>query len=146
MRTSPAALLPALCGLSLPRAPAPCQSAVEPPKHGQQSFWEAQYESEPEFSWYCGWEELEPFWRALVPDTKARTLIPGIGNDAAMVGLWDAGWRRLTAFDYAPAGVRRAAELFGDERPVDLRVADARALPYADGAFDAVLDKGTLDA
>ena len=67
-------------------------------------------------------------------------LVPGVGNDAAMVSMFDDGWKRLTLFDYSPEGVRRAAELFG-ERPVDLRVADACALPYASAAFDAVLDK-----
>ena len=67
-------------------------------------------------------------------------LVPGVGNDAAMVSMYDDGWQRLTLFDYSSEGVRRAAELFG-ERPVDLRVADACALPYASAAFDAVLDK-----
>ena len=54
-------------------------------------------------------------------------------------------WRELTAFDYAPEGVDRARALFGS-RSVDVRVADARALPFGIGSFDAVLDKGTLDA
>ena len=72
-------------------------------------------------------------------------LVPGVGNDAAMVSMYDDGWKRLTLFDYSPEGVRRAAELFG-ERPVDLRVADACALPYASAAFDAVLDKVRLKA
>ena len=72
-------------------------------------------------------------------------LVPGVGNDAAMVSMFDDGWKRLTLFDYSPEGVRRAAELFG-ERPVDLRVADACALPYASAAFDAVLDKVRLKA
>ena len=74
------------------------------------------------------------------PNRTARVLVPGVGNDAAMVSMYDDGWKRLTLFDYSPEGVRRAAELFG-ERPVDLRVADACALPYASAAFDAVLDK-----
>ena len=76
----------------------------------------------------------------LCPDRAAHVLVPGVGNDAAMVSMYDDGWQRLTLFDYSSEGVRRAAELFG-ERPVDLRVADACALPYASAAFDAVLDK-----
>ena len=118
---------------------------VETPQFGQQKYWDAQYREENSFSWYTGWNDLRPIWEDLVPDTDARVLIPGVGNDAAMVGLFDDGWQRLTLFDYSPEGVRRAAELFG-ERPVDLRVADACDLPYATAAFDAALDKGTLDA
>jgi hypothetical protein len=41
--------------------------------------------------------------------------------------------------------VERAADLYG-ERAIRLDCADATALPYADGSYDAVLDKGALDA
>ena len=119
--------------------------AVDPPKHGQLEFWESEYKGNAEFSWYCGWDDLEPFWRELVPDSDARVLLPGIGNDRAMVDMYDAGWQQLTAFDYASAGVALAASMFA-ERPVDLRVADACSLPYADAAYDAALEKGALDA
>ena len=84
----------------------------------------------------------------LVPDRSARVLLPGVGNDEAMVDMYDAGWTSLTAFDYSEEAVACAARLFGDERlqnGVALNVADAKKLPYAPG-FDAALDKGTLDA
>jgi hypothetical protein len=32
-------------------------------------------------------------------------LIPGIGNDGAIVDMHDAGYQNLTAFDYAIKGV-----------------------------------------
>jgi ubiquinone/menaquinone biosynthesis C-methylase UbiE len=43
------------------------------------------------------------------------------------------------------AAIWLARALFG-ERAIALCCADATALPYADASFDAVLDKGTLDA
>ena len=65
----------------------------------------------------------------------------------------------LTAFDYAQEGVECAKKFFahrlipngrnwGDDmvQGVDLSVADARNLPYNSDSFDAVLEKGTLDA
>ena len=97
------------------------------------------------YSWYCGWAELEPFWRELVPDMGARLLVPGVGNDATVVGLFDAGWKDLTAFDYSPEAIDRAAALC-EGRDIRLLCCDARALPYPDASFDAVLDKGALDA
>lgn len=27
---------------------------------------------------YCGWEELQPFWKMLVPNEKSRVVIAGI--------------------------------------------------------------------
>ena len=103
------------------------------------------------FSWYCGWkDELEPFFAELVPPERdPAVLVPGIGNDACIRDMFDAGYRRLTAFDYAPDGVECARRMLGPERlrcMVDLRVADARSLPYRDASYDAVLDKGTLDS
>ena len=115
-------------------------------RYGRQQFWDDSYAETNQFSWYCGWSELDPFWRELVPNLQSRVLLPGVGNDEAMVDMFDAGWERLSAFDYAPQGVARAEELFADRRLDDLRVADAKELPYPDNAFDAALEKGALDA
>ena len=127
-------------------------AAFEEPDNqfGNKNYWDETYEQESEFSWYCGWsEELEPFFTELVPDTSAKVLIPGIGNDGCIRDMFDAGYTQLTAFDYAPEGVECAKRLFGPSRLKlmdDMRVADARSLPYDDDAYDAVLDKGTLDS
>lgn len=102
------------------------------------------------FSWYCNWEELEPFFTELVPlESNPSVLVPGIGNDYTIRDMFDAGYHNLTAFDYAPEGVECAKRMFGQQRLVlmeDVRVADARDLPYNDASYDAVLDKGTLDS
>ena len=45
--------------------------------------------------------------------------------------------REYTGVDYAPAMIDAARERFGDAYP--LQVADVRALPFDDGAFDFVL-------
>lgn len=125
-------------------------------KFGTKEYWDGMYEgdgmavtedglSAAVYSWYCGWRELEPFWREIVPDESARVLVPGVGNDATVVGLYDGGYECLTAFDYSAAAVTRATELFG-ARAIELACADATDLPYAERSFDAVLDKGALDA
>lgn len=125
---------------------------------GRKEFWDEAYRTgdlneakdEGTFSWYCGsWEDLEPFFAELVPDRDANILIPGVGNDAAIRGMFDAGYEHLSAYVYAPEGVECARKMFGDNRleKIDLRVADARDLvEYNDSSFDAVLEKGTLDS
>jgi ubiquinone/menaquinone biosynthesis C-methylase UbiE len=55
------------------------------------------------------------------------------------------GWQSLTAFDYSADAVVRARAIFG-ERNLELLCADARDLPFANESYDAVLDKGALDA
>ena len=129
-----------LAGVSIPTA-----AVSRPPSFGRRSTWESAYVEQAEFSWYCGWADLEPFWAELCPTKSHRVLLPGVGNDKSMVDMFDAGWSNLAAFDYAEAGVARARELFG-ARPVDVRLADARDLPYATASFDAALEKGALDS
>ena len=46
---------------------------------------------------------------------------------------------RLTITDLAPAMVERAREVVGERAGIEYRQADATALPFADGAFDAVI-------
>eukprot|EP00571_Detonula_confervacea_P007393 CAMPEP_0172313088 /NCGR_PEP_ID=MMETSP1058-20130122/19359_1 /TAXON_ID=83371 /ORGANISM="Detonula confervacea, Strain CCMP 353" /LENGTH=272 /DNA_ID=CAMNT_0013026685 /DNA_START=258 /DNA_END=1073 /DNA_ORIENTATION=- len=99
------------------------------------------------YSWYCGWDELQPFWTMLVPDQKSHVVIAGIGNDPAPVRMYDAGWTTMMGYDYSQSGVDRARELFGVGRDtVDLITADARKLPLDAASVGATLDKGTLDA
>ena len=45
----------------------------------------------------------------------------------------------LTITDLAPAMVERAREVVGERAGIEYRQADATALPFADGAFDAVI-------
>jgi len=116
---------------------------------GRQDFWNDFYRDKKSFAWYSGWTDLAPFVTELISTTD-RVLIPGIGNDPAIVDMYDDGYTNMVAFDYAKEGVDRARALFGDERNnAELHVADARSLKDlipVDGSIDAVFDKGTLDA
>uniref|UniRef100_A0A7S3RQP4 Methyltransferase type 11 domain-containing protein n=1 Tax=Emiliania huxleyi TaxID=2903 RepID=A0A7S3RQP4_EMIHU len=140
---------------TLPLAPPPLRlrsPCMAGNKYGRKDYWDDLYRGSGSdglpaeaFSWYCGWSELEPFWSELVASGTPRVLVPGMGNDRSLVELYDAGWRDVTAFDYSEDAVTRARALVG-RRDVRLLCADATALPFADASFDAVLDKGTLDA
>ena len=68
-------------------------------RFGRRSYWDGVYADEAEFSWYCGWADVEPLWLELVPDRAARVLVPGVGNDDAAVGLVDAGFTSVAASD-----------------------------------------------
>lgn len=115
---------------------------------GRQEYWNEFYKQQDSFSWYSDWDDLEPFVQELIPSKELRILIPGVGNDEAIVGMYDAGYRNLVLFDYAPEGVQCARRLLGPERSstVELLVADARDMPFESESFDAILEKGTLDA
>lgn len=131
-------------------------SEPEDSNFGRQDYWNQLYENQSNFSWYAGWEDLQPFVDELLEDKDSRVLLPGVGNDATLVDMYDDGYQHLTAMDYAPEGIKRCRDMLGNSRirnkdnghGVDLVVADARDLRevFDDGTFDAVIEKGTLDA
>ena len=152
-------------------------------KFGTKQYWNDMYEGVIEtvdrpstsYSWYCGWDELQPFWNDLILLTPintadaeeyssgsmidnngsrhlrhnlSRIMIAGIGNDPTAVRMYDAGWTNMTAFDYSAVAVNRAGNLFGTDRDVSLLHADFTDLMgvIKTASVDATLDKGTLDA
>lgn len=69
-----------------------------------------------------------------------RLLDVGCGTGRIAVGLWRLGFERVAGADFCPAmvaGARQIAATLGC--PVEFQVADARALPGPDGAFDGAI-------
>jgi SAM-dependent methyltransferase len=123
------------------------RNAVAQP-FGRQEYWEGLYKEQDKsesFSWYAGWNDLEPFISEWIP-RASKVLIPGVGIDSILTDMYDAGYEQLAAFDYAPESIAHCQHMLGADRTVDLRTADCRDLPYDSESFDAVIDKGTLDA
>jgi SAM-dependent methyltransferase len=98
-----------------------------------------------------------------------RLLLPGIGNDNLLVDLLKAGYRDITAQDYSRGALERQLDLLttsggswcGPAPPalgsstatttslaprIVLSHSDVKNLPFADGAFDGIIEKGLLDA
>ena len=59
--------------------------------------------SAEEYSWYCGYTELKPFWDMLVGSSVTKSqksvLIAGIGNDITPIQMYDDGWTNMIAFE-----------------------------------------------
>jgi ubiquinone/menaquinone biosynthesis C-methylase UbiE len=138
-------------------------------RFGRQDYWDSFYQNAGTanasltFSWYTGWKDLAPFIREMI-STNDRILIPGVGNDALLVDMYLAGCQRLTAFDFAPESIARYQEMLQKQDiPFDVKNHDETSSPASgvtlfvgdatnlqtemrDDSFDAVLEKGTLDA
>jgi len=85
-------------------------------------------------------------WSALEPG--AALMEVGCGNGVSTALLSETfGPRRLAAFDYDPSMVdraRRRLRCLSPNSPVELTVADATRMPFADGEFDAVFEVGVV--
>lgn len=123
---------------------------------GTRQYWNEMYSGlgdfpPDEFSWYYGWDEIKSHWTDAVPSRTSRVLIPGVGNDPIVLDLYGAGYTDLTAFDYSVHAIERQEELLSYDvsaaEGVTLCVMDGRELDedWTD-KFDAVLEKGALDA
>jgi hypothetical protein len=80
---------------------------------GRRDYWNQVYKKETTFSWYAGWDDIQPFCDDFF-EKDYRVLIPGVGNDAALVDMYDDGYVYLTAMDYAPEGIERCREMLGN--------------------------------
>jgi SAM-dependent methyltransferase len=73
----------------------------------------------------------------LVPGTRVLDVATGSGNAAIAAARRDCD---VVGIDYVPALLERArARALAEGLTIDLVEADAEALPFADGSFDAVL-------
>ncbi|KAL1323314.1 hypothetical protein HN51_033651 [Arachis hypogaea] len=105
------------------------------------------------FEWYAEWPYLrDPLLSHLPPnadggDAAPQLLIPGCGNSRLSEHLYDAGYTGLTNIDFSKVVIsdmlRRNVRL----RPhMRWRVMDMTNMQLEDEIFDAVIDKGGLDA
>ena len=73
----------------------------------------------------------------------------GCGNSLLAEALVRAGHRNVTAVDFSVVAVRAMSRRCGEQRlegRLQYAAADVRRLPFRDGSFDWVVDKGCLDA
>ncbi len=134
---------------------------------GTKSYWDAMYEGmgdfdADEYSWYYGFEVVKPYLLDYTENDDGKKqdkstisiLIPGCGNDPMLLDLYNAGYHRLTAFDYSEGAIERQKSLLeylpiGSNylENVELSVEDARSLPTEwEQSFDIIIEKGALDA
>lgn len=143
---------------------------------GTKEYWDNQYQGRgdfpmDEYQWYFGFERYEKLIESYAPGKDENILIPGVGNDPILLYLIQRGYTRLTATDYSEFAIKRqkdflshqqypfsvsldtevdevsAEQLSVQQRPTKLLQMDARKMPFQwSQKFDAIFEKGTLDA
>ncbi|XP_051121890.1 uncharacterized protein LOC127245183 [Andrographis paniculata] len=106
------------------------------------------------YEWYAEWPELQaPLTQHLSSQSEegsspaASILVPGCGNSRLSEHLYDAGFRNITNVDFSKVVIMDMLRRNVRERPqMKWRVMDMSSMPLESGSFDAVIDKGGLDA
>jgi len=120
----------------------------------QPQYWDSRYTqegAEAEKDWYFSWNDsgAQGGLRGLLDRTgvtrEARILHVGCGNSGVPQAMWTDGFHTVTHLDLSEVVIRQlSARLdFTGHRFV---AGDMTNTSFSDGAFDAVLDKGALDA
>jgi SAM-dependent methyltransferase len=126
---------------------------------GTKEYWDEMYQGRgdfpsDEYCWYYGWDTIkrhaQPYLRK-----DDRLLLPGIGNDPMLLDLVQSNYRHITVQDYSVHALQRQKDLLehylSDKEAlasvVTMVPGDVRHLPAEwDGRYDAVVEKGLLDA
>ncbi|KAG1655286.1 hypothetical protein FOA52_007982 [Chlamydomonas sp. UWO 241] len=118
------------------------------PDYASLAYWESRYKREPDnFDWYQNYVGLRRILDAHVP-RDARVLQVGVGTsglqeDMVCIG----GFSSVTNIDISGIAIKKMRQLHAHISELRYQVADVRDMSEFPGrSFDAVIDKGTLDA
>jgi len=116
-------------------------------EYADSSYWESRFqETEGTFDWYATYNELGSIFEEFCPPGESlELLMVGCGNSSLSSELHEAGYRRITNIDIAPAAVAKMEALYG-RLGMAWRVMDATAMEFDANRFGLTVDKGTLDA
>ncbi|XP_068095998.1 eEF1A lysine and N-terminal methyltransferase [Hyperolius riggenbachi] len=111
-------------------------------------YWEQFFRrtGERPFEWYGGYLDLCALLHKYITP-KDKVLVIGCGNSELSERLYDAGCQNLTNIDVSEVVIRQMNERNADRRPqMTYQLMDATQTSFPESHFQAVLDKGTLDA
>ncbi|XP_071010402.1 eEF1A lysine and N-terminal methyltransferase-like isoform X2 [Oncorhynchus clarkii lewisi] len=111
-------------------------------------YWERFFKKRGEkaFEWYGDYNKLCGMLHKYIKP-RDKVLVVGCGNSELSEQLYDVGYRHLTNIDISETVVNHMNQKNAKQRPdLTFQTVDATQTPYEDGSYQAVLDKGTLDA
>ncbi|UIZ29350.1 hypothetical protein KXD40_003278 [Peronospora effusa] len=125
----------------------PCASKISLMGLCKKSYWEARFETEEEFDWYCEYAQIHELLVSYIAKT-ARVLVAGTGTSRLPAEMAKDGYSNVVAMDYA-ANVITKMQARSDEHQwgVQFVTADLTQMKgWESSSVDCVIDKGCLDA
>ncbi|KAF8347789.1 S-adenosyl-L-methionine-dependent methyltransferase [Amanita rubescens] len=122
------------------------------PDFGSKEYWNQRYAeesaSDAHFDWFKSYADLASYLHDLIPLRSSRILVLGCGNSKLSEEvMWDDGYKNIVNIDYSSVVIEQLRQRHEIIRPeMEWLEMDIRDLKFEDGAFDVVIDKGTMDA
>lgn len=124
---------------------------IDKTSYSSQEYWESRYQDPEGFhEWYCSYENLKPLLEMNIT-TENSVLEIGCGDSPLLTGMLSAGhFGKLHAIDFSDTIVKKVIEDHpksdDSSHRIEYLVMDARKLTYDSDSWDAIIDKGTMDA
>jgi precorrin-6B methylase 2 len=119
--------------------------------YSSQEYWESRYQAPEGFhEWYCSYENLKPLLEMHVSPSDSVLEI-GCGDSPLVTGMLSGGHTgKLHAIDFSESIIRKVIDdqtkSGASSGTIKYLEMDARKLIYESDSWDAIIDKGTLDA
>jgi SAM-dependent methyltransferase len=115
------------------------------PAYASPDYWDGRYASRPDaFEWYHPWTDLAPLVAPFC-DPSETALHIGCGTSPMSAELGSA-FATVVNIDISPVVIRTMRQRFSDRANVEWIEMDCAEMRFLDESFDAVFDKGTMDA
>ncbi|RUS69879.1 hypothetical protein EGW08_022356, partial [Elysia chlorotica] len=111
-------------------------------------YWESFFKKRGKipFEWYGEYPQLHHVIHKYISPSNT-VLVVGCGNSALSENMYDNGLQNLVNIDISDVVIRQMSDRHREKRPkMEFTRMDVTAMSYPEGHFNAVLDKGTLDA
>jgi ubiquinone/menaquinone biosynthesis C-methylase UbiE len=116
-----------------------------PPDYASAAYWDHRYTDSPNpFEWYEAWGIIQPAIAEFIQHQKTALNV-GCGTSPMSTEML-ANFSEVVNIDISPVAIAEMKARFGSIPSIQWLVMDCLDLKFPDGAFDVVLDKGTLDA
>eukprot|EP00455_Lapot_gusevi_P022854 TRINITY_DN2379_c0_g1_i1.p1 TRINITY_DN2379_c0_g1~~TRINITY_DN2379_c0_g1_i1.p1 ORF type:complete len:226 (+),score=82.28 TRINITY_DN2379_c0_g1_i1:83-679(+) len=124
--------------------------------YGDLGYWNTRYESsDSTYDWYLSYADLKEQMTAALAggadrvaslNRAAPVLVVGCGNSLLSEDLYNDSFTDILSIDYSEVVIDKMKQKYAQTPALRFEQADVRELPYRDGSFQYVIDKGTLDA
>ncbi|KAJ4455533.1 putative protein kinase domain protein [Paratrimastix pyriformis] len=113
--------------------------------YGKIGYWDERYsEKDTSFEWYFPYSIIRPIFHEYV-QPESRILQIGCGNSHVADDLFDDGFHHISNIDISEVVVEQMRR-HNRREGMTYEKMDVRHLTYPSEAFEAVIDKGTVDA
>jgi ubiquinone/menaquinone biosynthesis C-methylase UbiE len=114
--------------------------------YGKPEYWDERYSREIEpFDWYQRYENLKHIFRRYIR-LNENILMVGCGNSRVSEDMVNDGYQRIVNIDISSVVIHAMSEKHRNNPRLIWKVMDVMKMDFLDCEFDAVIDKGTMDA